>query len=210
MIKINNLTKKYENHIIINDFACKIFNNEFVCIVGPRGCGKSTLLNIIGQIDSDYFGEIIINNKHMNKLSNKDKEKFIRYNINYLFQNFALIDNMSVEENLMIALEYVNKNKKEKQNIIKKALEEVDLKNYEKKKIFTLSGGEQQRIALARTIIKPGNIILADEPTGNLDEQNSKIVINILKQLQKKGKTIIVVTHSNEVSKQSDRIIQLK
>ena len=102
------------------------------------------------------------------------------------------------------------KNKKEKQNIIKKALEEVDLKNYEKKKIFTLSGGEQQRIALARTIIKPGNIILADEPTGNLDEQNSKIVINILKQLQKKGKTIIVVTHSNEVSKQSDRIIQLK
>lgn len=210
MISINNLTKKYNDKIIFDKFKCIIKTNEFVCIVGASGCGKSTLLNIIGQIDTDYDGELIIDGNHMSKLSNKEREKFIRNNINYLFQNFALIDSMTVEENLMIGLEYTKKSKQEKKDDINKALAKVGLSNYENKKVFTLSGGEQQRVALARIMVKPGNIILADEPTGNLDSKNSELVIDILKKLQKDGKTVVVVTHSNEFSKVGDRIINLK
>ena len=168
MISINNLTKKYNDKIIFDKFECIIKTNEFICIVGASGCGKSTLLNIIGQIDTDYDGELIIDGNYMNKLSNKEREKFIRNNINYLFQNFALIDSMTVEENLMIGLEYTRKSKQEKKDDINKALAKVGLSNYENKKVFTLSGGEQQRVALARIMVKPGNIILADEPTGAL------------------------------------------
>lgn len=210
MISINNLTKKYNDKIIFDKFECIIKTNEFICIVGASGCGKSTLLNIIGQIDTDYDGELIIDGNYMNKLSNKEREKFIRNNINYLFQNFALIDSMTVEENLMIGLEYTRKSKQEKKDDINKALAKVGLNNYENKKVFTLSGGEQQRVALARIMVKPGNIILADEPTGNLDSKNSELVIDILKKLQKEGKTIVVVTHSDEFFKVGDRIINLK
>lgn len=210
MIELINVYKKYDSNFILDDVNLKIKENEFVGIIGKSGSGKSTLLNIIGQIDIDYKGKVIINNIETNKLTPRQREKFIRYNINYLFQNFALVDTMSVEENLMIGLEYSNLSKKEKIKKIKEALTDLDLINYQSKKIYSLSGGEQQRIALARIMLKEGNIILADEPTGNLDFQNSMIVMQILKKLQEKGKTIIVVTHSEDVVKLCDRTINLK
>lgn len=209
MILINNVRKLYDKHIIIDNFSATIKDKEMVAIVGESGCGKSTLLNLIGQIDAEYYGTIIVDGIDVGKLSQKQRDKFIRYNINYLFQNFALIDNYSVEENLILALEYTNFSHKEKSNLIKKALKDVSLNNYENKKIYTLSGGEQQRVALARAILKPGNIILADEPTGNLDSKNSQLVMKILKKLQSDGKTIIIVTHDNELAKKCDRIIKL-
>lgn len=210
MIELIDIYKKYDSNLILNNISLKIEEKEFVGIIGKSGSGKSTLLNIIGQIDTNYDGKVIINGVETNNLTPKKREEFIRYNINYLFQNFALVDTMSVEDNLMIGLEYSNLSKKEKIEKIKKALNELDLINYQKKKVFTLSGGEQQRVALARIMIKEGNIILADEPTGNLDFQNSMVVMQILKKLQEKGKTIIVVTHSEDIAKLCDRTINLK
>lgn len=209
MIETVNLSKSYGNHVVINNLNLKIKEQEMVAIVGPSGCGKSTLLNIIGQIDDQYDGTLLIDEKIMNKLNQSQKEKFIRYHINYLFQNFALIETETVKENLLIGLEYSKLKKQEKNERIAEVLKKVKLEKTLNKKVYELSGGEQQRIALARIMLKPGNIVLADEPTGNLDKDSSLLVMKVLKELQKDGKTIIIVTHSEEIARQCDRIVEL-
>ncbi len=209
MIETVNLSKSYGNHVVINNLNLKIKEQEMVAIVGPSGCGKSTLLNIIGQIDDQYDGTLLIDEKTMNKLNQSQKEKFIRYHINYLFQNFALIETETVKENLLIGLEYSKLKKQEKNERIAEVLKKVKLEKTLNKKVYELSGGEQQRIALARIMLKPGNIVLADEPTGNLDKDSSLLVMKVLKELQKDGKTIIIVTHSEEIARQCDRIVEL-
>ena len=209
MIETVNLSKSYGNHVVINSLNLKIKEQEMVAIVGPSGCGKSTLLNIIGQIDDQYDGTLLIDEKTMNKLNQSQKEKFIRYHINYLFQNFALIETETVKENLLIGLEYSKLKKQEKNERIAEVLKKVKLEKTLNKKVYELSGGEQQRIALARIMLKPGNIVLADEPTGNLDKDSSLLVMKLLKELQKDGKTIIIVTHSEEIARQCDRIVEL-
>lgn len=209
MIETVNLSKSYGNHVVINILNLKIKEKEMVAIVGPSGCGKSTLLNIIGQIDDQYDGTLLIDEKIMNKLNQSQKEKFIRYHINYLFQNFALIETETVKENLLIGLEYSKLKKQEKNERIAEVLKKVKLEKTLNKKVYELSGGEQQRIALARIMLKPGNIVLADEPTGNLDKDSSLLVMKVLKELQKDGKTIIIVTHSEEIARQCDRIVEL-
>lgn len=133
----------------------------------------------------------------------------LRFKISYLFQNFALIDSMSVIDNLKIALEYKDMKKKEKMKCIKEALEKVGLANYENRKIYTLSGGQQQRVAIARVIIKDSPIVLCDEPTGSLDHENAQDIMNILKEMCYQGKTVVIVTHDNHISQQCDRIIEL-
>ena len=209
MIETVNLSKSYGNHVVINNLNLKIKEQEMVAIVGPSGCGKSTLLNIIGQIDDQYDGTLLIDEKTMDKLNQSQKEKFIRYHINYLFQNFALIETETVKENLLIGLEYSKLKKQEKNERIAEVLKKVKLEKTLNKKVYELSGGEQQRIALARIMLKPGNIVLADEPTGNLDKDSSLLVMKVLKELQKDGKTIIIVTHSEEIASQCDRIVEL-
>lgn len=209
MIETVNLSKSYGNHVVINSLNLKIKEKEMVAIVGPSGCGKSTLLNIIGQIDDQYDGTLLIDEKIMNKLNQSQKEKFIRYHINYLFQNFALIETETVKENLLIGLEYSKLKKQEKNERIAEVLKKVKLEKTLNKKVYELSGGEQQRIALARIMLKPGNIVLADEPTGNLDKDSSLLVMKVLKELQKDGKTIIIVTHSEGIASQCDRIVEL-
>lgn len=209
MIETVNLSKSYGNHVVINSLNLKIKEKEMVAIVGPSGCGKSTLLNIIGQIDDQYDGTLLIDEKIMNKLNQSQKEKFIRYHINYLFQNFALIETETVKENLLIGLEYSKLKKQEKNERIAEVLKKVKLEKTLNKKVYELSGGEQQRIALARIMLKPGNIVLADEPTRNLDKDSSLLVMKVLKELQKDGKTIIIVTHSEEIASQCDRIVEL-
>ena len=209
MIEIKNLNKSFkENQVFIN-FNCQIKDGFMTAIIGKSGSGKSTLLNMIGLLDLDYQGEILYDNINIKNLKENKQTEFIRNNINYLFQNYALIDNETVEQNLLLTLAYEKINKKVKLNKINTVLTKVGLDNFNDKKIYTLSGGEQQRIALARTIIKKGNIILADEPTGNLDEENKNQVLNILKELKKLGKTIIIVTHDLSIANECDEIIKL-
>lgn len=133
----------------------------------------------------------------------------IRRHISYLFQNYALVDQLTVEENLMLSLRYRRRTKDEKKQLIKKALHRVGMDGSEEQKVYTLSGGEAQRIALARVILKPGELVLADEPTGSLDEDNKNMVFSHLQKLMKAGKTIIVVTHDTELAKRCDRVIHL-
>lgn|SRR5574344_2079 len=207
MIKIENLTKSFGEKVVINNFNYEINEGNIVAIMGKSGCGKSTFLNILGLLDLDYDGKVLYDNKEIAKEKDNKRTEYIRNNINYLFQNYALIDDDSVYENLLLALEYEHISKKEKKKIIDRTLNLVDLKEYDDKKIYTLSGGEQQRVALARVILKKGNIILCDEPTGNLDKENSNKVMNILKELKKKNRTIIIVTHDEEIANQCDDII---
>ncbi|OJG91147.1 hypothetical protein RV16_GL000133 [Enterococcus saccharolyticus] len=180
-----------------------------IALVGPSGCGKSILLNTIGLIEKLEFGELYIHDKRAPKINSKKANIIIRQEISYLFQNFALIDNFTVEENLIMALKYTNNSKEKKVQIVSNALKEVNLIGYEKMKVYELSGGEQQRVSLARSIIKPSSIILADEPTGSLDSKNRDLVLNILKKINSMGKTILIVTHDEHVANECDRIIEL-
>ncbi len=209
MIEIKKVGKKFGDKVVFTDLSYTINDGKMIAIVGPSGCGKSTLLNILGLLDTDYSGEVLYDGQLLSKASEKKRDEYIRNNINYLFQNYALIETDTVEENLMLALEYEKLTKNEKIQKINKSLELVGLKDFNKKSVFTLSGGEQQRVALARIILKRGNIVLADEPTGNLDRNNSNKVMEILKALQKQGRTIIIVTHDESLAAQCDDIIRL-
>lgn len=209
MIKIEKMSKRFKEKVIFNHFDLEINDGDLVAIVGKSGCGKTTLLNILGLIDFDYDGCVLYDGVNTKQLKKSKRQLFIRNRINYLFQNYALVDDMSVEENMNLALYYEKLSKKEKEDIIKNALASVGLSGYEKKIIYTLSGGEQQRVSLARTMIKRGNIILADEPTGNLDDENREIVLKNLIALNKLGKTVIIVTHDEYIAQKCTRIIEL-
>ena len=209
MITIKNLNKSFGEKQVFTNFNCTIKNGFMTAIIGKSGSGKSTLLNMIGLLDLDYQGEILYDDVNIKKLKENKQVEFIRNNINYLFQNYALVDNETVEQNLLLALAYEKISKTEKITKINEVLTKVDLTDFNNKKIYTLSGGEQQRIALARTILKKGDIILADEPTGNLDEGNKEIVLKILKEFKDLGKTIIIVTHDLSIANECDEVIKL-
>lgn len=206
MIRVENVCIEYPKKVIFKDFNLNVEHGEFIAVTGPSGSGKSTLLNIIGGLEVPSEGHIYINNLQVNK---KTRSRLLRDEVTYLFQNYALVDTMTVEKNLLLAIKYQNKSRAEKQKDIYKALVEVGMGGFEHEKIYNLSGGEQQRIALARVILKESNLILTDEPTGNLDPKNSQKIFNILKRLNKEGKTIVMVTHNKELAMQCDRIIKI-
>lgn len=210
MIKIKQLSKAFNEDYVIKNFSEEIKENEMIAIVGKSGCGKSTLLNILGLIDSEYDGQILYDDIDIKKLNASSKNTFVRTNISYLFQNYALIDDETVYENLLLALYYTKFKKEEKKQFIMNALKKVELVDKLNKQVFTLSGGEQQRVALARTLLKPCKIILADEPTGNLDNNNRDQVIKILKEMHNDKKTVIIVTHDETIAKQCQRKISLE
>lgn len=206
-IILNNINKQFESNQVIKNFSLSINKNSSLAILGDSGKGKSTLLNLIALFEDVDDGEIIIDGVNIN---DKEFEKILywRYKLGYLFQNYALVDNLSVEKNLQIALKYVNKSRNDKKEIINEVLRKVGLSAKNKKMVYTLSGGEQQRLAIARLMIKPCEIILADEPTGALDIHNRDHIIDLLKGFQEK-KTLIIVTHDREVAKICDNIIEL-
>lgn len=205
MITLNNISKKYNEKNIVRNFNLKINKGEFISIVGESGSGKTTLLNIIGLLEKQTSGDIVV--MGIKNPTSKELTKLQREFYGYVFQNYALIEEGSVQTNLKLALKY---NKViDKQAEINRALKLVGLEGYNKKKVFELSGGEQQRLALARIMLKKCEIILADEPTGNLDNKNRDIVFNILKDLNKQGKTIVIVTHDNYIANKCDKIIKL-
>lgn len=203
MIEIKNLTKKFntngEELLVLDNAEMNINDGDNIIISGENGAGKTTLLNIIGTLEEYDEGELICFSKHNPFRNEKESELLRRYKIAYLFQNFALVDNMTVQENLNLAVKYSRST--DKKSLIKKALMDMGIEDKLKSKIFELSGGEQQRVALARNMVKPYEIMLADEPTGSLDGENKKIVIDTLVKLNKLGKTIIVVSHDKEFEK---------
>lgn len=202
MIELKGISKAYDNKILYKELDLVIEDGEFVVFSGKSGCGKTTLLNIIGGLEKPDAGEVLVDSKNIN--TTKNKLEFYQNKVGFLFQNFALVEKKSVEENLDLVYT------KSRNNVtIEEALKEVGLLDKVNTKVYKLSGGEQQRVALARLMIKKCDIILADEPTGSLDKENADEVMRILKAINKKGKTIIMVTHSDEYKSMADRVIEL-
>ncbi|WIG24737.1 ABC transporter ATP-binding protein [Bacillus toyonensis] len=206
-IELKNISKKYENKQVLDNFNLVVNKGEMMAIMGQSGTGKSTLLNIVGLLEEPDSGDVIIQGIENAWKSEKKQIELFRYTIGYLFQNYALIDNETVSKNLDVALEYVKLSNKDDKK--KEVLEKVGLLDKLNSKIYQLSGGEQQRIALARLMLKKNDIILADEPTGSLDEVNRDQVLSILKSLNNEGKTILIVTHDPEVSKICTNVVTL-
>lgn len=209
LISLKQIEKSYGEKKILANFNLNIEQGDFIAVMGPSGSGKSTLLNIIGLLENFDSGEMIFDNKTNIKPNSRQAVKILRYQISYLFQNFALIEDETVKHNIELALKYTKKNKKERLETIEKALNYVGLESMSNKRIYQLSGGEQQRVAIARVIVKPCSIILADEPTGSLDERNRDIVLEILLDLNKQGKTIELVTHDKYVSGFCNKVVYL-
>ncbi|MGM9973270.1 MAG: ABC transporter ATP-binding protein [Clostridiaceae bacterium] len=210
IIELDRITKSFGDKIILDEFSLQVEEGEFISLTGPSGSGKSTLLNIIGLLEDFDDGELTIDEEISAPPNSERANKIIREKVSYLFQNYALVDEETVSYNLSLALKYVKGSKKDKAEKMIEALKTVGLEGYELRRIYELSGGEQQRVAIARIMLKPGKIILADEPTGSLDEKNKMKVLNLLKELNHNGKTIIVVTHDPYVAAMSHRSISIE
>ena len=209
IINIKNLNKAYGKHQLFQNFNLTIQSGEFVLLKGKSGCGKSTLLNMIGLLEKMDQGEYTLFDQENIQPNTKESKLLLRNKISFIFQNFALIDDDTVENNLLIALEYTSLSKQEKQTKIDEVLKQVQLEGMSKQKIYTLSGGQQQRVALARCLLKPSELVLADEPTAALDQENKQIVLDLLCTLQKLGKTVIVASHDDIFDSYCSRIIEL-
>lgn len=203
-IEVKNVIKKFDDVELFKGYSLDIKAGEFVIISGPSGCGKTTLLNMIGGLEKTNGGEIHINSKPI-----KRNKLLYRNDVTYLFQNFLLINEKTVKYNLKIALEYKKLNKKQKNEEINNILTVVGLQDFADKKTAVLSGGQKQRVALARALLMDNDIILADEPTGSLDEENAKMVMDILKSEKDRGKTIVLVSHDKRLFYYADQIIYL-
>lgn len=206
-IELKDICKKYGNKVVLQNFSLSIEKGEMAAVMGDSGKGKSTLLNMIGLLEAPDSGTIQIEGCKNPKLNSRETTLLQRNVIGYLFQNYALIDNMSVDKNLDIALEYAKAGDVKKAKA--EALEKVHLQGREGNKIYELSGGEQQRVAIARLMLKPCEIILADEPTGSLDVHNRDMVIDLLKNLHEQGKTVLIVTHDLSVANACGRVVTL-
>ena len=207
IIEAKSLVKSFGSQKVLTGLSFEVQMNEMVAIMGKSGTGKSTLLNILGLLDRPDKGDLMMFGLTNIRPFSSKASSILRNKIGFLFQNFALIDNKTVEYNLALALK--NRHKINKSLEISEALKQVDLEGFEKKHIYQCSGGEQQRIAVARLLLKPCELVLADEPTGSLDIQNRDEVIKLMKILQASGKTVVIVTHDHEVANQCDRIIKL-
>jgi putative ABC transport system ATP-binding protein len=202
MIKIEKLNKSFDEKNLFNNFDLEIKSGEFIVFSGVSGCGKTTLLNMIGALEKFDSGEILVNGIDISK--KKNHILYFKNIVGFLFQNFALMENKTVLENMKIVKSNIDSTVS-----IDSALKRVGLVDKKNEKVFKLSGGEQQRIALARLMIKKCELILADEPTGSLDKKNADDVMSILCELNKSGKTVIVVTHDSEIKKLGQRVIDL-
>lgn len=202
MIEGIELSKRFEGRVLFENFNFKIESGEFVCFSGVSGCGKTTLLNMIGMIEPFDSGKLLIDGDAI--VTPKQRMQYFRKKLGFLFQNFALVENKTVEQNLKLI------RKQDRTNLtMEEALKRVGLSGVLKQKVYTLSGGEQQRVALARLFFKQSEIILADEPTGSLNEANANRIMQILKELHQEGKTIILVTHDEKIKRMAERVIEL-
>lgn len=209
VVELRNMSKSFGSMTLFNEYSISISDGEYVSITGRSGSGKSTLLNIIGLLDTADNGELVLFGYKNPTIDSRIGRTILREKISYLFQNYALIDEASVRDNLKLATRFLDCDRTHKREIISQTLDMVGMAGTESKKIYELSGGEQQRVAIAKAIIKPSRLILADEPTGSLDANNRDAILELLSSLHKEGKTIIIVTHDPVVAKCANRNIAL-
>lgn len=213
MLKLQALARTYQTDEIetaaLNDVNIDIAQGEFVAIMGPSGCGKSTLLNIIGMLDNPSSGQYFFNNEDISGYSEAQLANIRKKNIGFIFQSFNLIDELSVEENIELALLYHNIPSAERKERVAKVMDKVGIAHRAKHMPSQLSGGQQQRVAVARAVVGDQAVILADEPTGNLDSAHGQEVMEMLQALNEEGTTIIMVTHSPAHADYARRTINL-
>lgn len=207
LLELRNISKIYGSLKALDNVSLKVDNGEWLAIMGPSGSGKSTLMNIIGCMDKPALGEVILDGKDIAKESDKGLTEIRRDKIGLIFQQFHLVNYLTAVENVMVA-QYYHSIPDEKEAL--EALDRVGLADRAKHLPSQLSGGEQQRVCIARALINHPKLILADEPTGNLDEANENIVLDIFRQLHSEGSTLIVVTHDHEVGEVAQRMITLE
>lgn len=209
-LQVDALNKSFGSNTVLHNISFEIESGESVALVGPSGCGKSTLLNIIGLLETLDSGAISLEGRAYPSINSKKATLMRRTEINYLFQSFALINDWKVSKNLLLALQYTKLSKQEQERLIRTALENYGIGEKFDAVVNELSGGEKQRVAIARAMIKPGNLILADEPTGSLDKAMATIVIDsLLDSVRANHKTLLMVTHDMSIAQRCDRIIEL-
>ena len=213
MITVTDLSKVFRTEEIettaLNQVSFEIKDGEFVAIMGPSGCGKSTLLNILGLLDNPTDGSYQLLGQEVGKLKEKDRTKFRKGNIGFVFQSFNLIDELNVFENVELPLTYLGIKKAERKQMVNDMLKRMNISHRAKHYPQQLSGGQQQRVAIARAVITNPKLILADEPTGNLDSKNGQEVMNLLTELNQEGTTVVMVTHSKHDASFAHRIVHL-
>ena len=213
MIKTEKLTKLFATEEVqtkaLNEVTLQVEQGEFVAIMGPSGCGKSTLLNILGTLDSPTSGSYFFEGKQVDKMNENQLTALRKGNLGFIFQSFNLIDELTVCENVELPLIYIGVKDNERKDRVKKVLEKVNLLHRANHYPQQLSGGQQQRVAIARAVVTDCKLLLADEPTGNLDSVNGIEVMELLSELNAQGTTIIIVTHSQRDAMYAHRVIQL-
>ena len=213
MIKVENLSKSFRTEevetIALNGVSFEVKDGEFVAIMGPSGCGKSTLLNILGLLDNPTGGKYWLDGNEVSALKEKDRTDVRKGQIGFVFQSFNLIDELNVEENIELPLTYLNIPAKERKQRVQEIMKRMAISHRAKHFPHQLSGGQQQRVAIARAVVFGPKIILADEPTGNLDSKNGIEVMKLLTELNREGTTIIMVTHSDRDASMAQRVIKL-
>ena len=213
MIKIEELTKIFRTEAVettaLNGVSLEVKDGEFVAIMGPSGCGKSTLLSILGLLDNPTSGNYYLDGEEVGHLNERARTNYRKGRIGFVFQSFNLIDELTVEENVDLQLKYLDVPKAERKERVLEILRKVSLSQRAKHYPQQLSGGQQQRVAIARAVVGRPKLILADEPTGNLDSKNSEEVMALLNQLNAEGTTIVMVTHSQHDATYANRVINL-
>lgn len=213
MIKVENLSKSFRTEevetIALNNVSFQVEDKEFVAIMGPSGCGKSTLLNILGLLDNPTGGKYWLGDKEVSALKEKDRTDVRKGEIGFVFQSFNLIDELNVEENIELPLTYLGMSKAERKQKVKDIMKRMGISHRAKHFPHQLSGGQQQRVAIARAVVFGPKLILADEPTGNLDSKNGAEVIGLLTELNREGTTIVMVTHNEHDASIAHRIVRL-
>lgn len=213
MIKVENLSKSFRTEevetIALNNVSFQVEDKEFVAIMGPSGCGKSTLLNILGLLDNPTGGKYCLGDKEVSALKEKDRTDVRKGEIGFVFQSFNLIDELNVEENIELPLTYLGMSKAERKQKVKDIMKRMGISHRAKHFPHQLSGGQQQRVAIARAVVFGPKLILADEPTGNLDSKNGAEVMGLLTELNREGTTIVMVTHNEHDASIAHRIVRL-
>lgn len=213
MIKVKDLEKIYRTEevetVALNKISFEINTGEFVAIMGPSGCGKSTLLNIIGLLDDLDGGSFIFNETEVSKFNERKRAEMRKHNIGFVFQSFNLIDELTVFENVELPLIYTGVASAERKRIVDEVLDKIQIAHRRNHYPQQLSGGQQQRVAVARAVVNKPRLILADEPTGNLDSRNGNEVMQLLTDLNEQGTTIIMVTHSEHDARYTHRVINM-
>ena len=213
MIRIEHLSKVFRTEEVettaLNDVSLHVKQGEFVAIMGPSGCGKSALLNIIGLLDNPTSGNYYFNGQEVGHLKEKQRTQVRKGNIGFVFQSFNLIDELNVYENVELPLIYLKKKASEKKELVTSILDRMNISHRVKHFPQQLSGGQQQRVAIARAVVAGPKLILADEPTGNLDSKNGAEVMNLLTELNQEGTTIVMVTHSQHDASYAHRVVHL-